>query len=137
MYNTSAATIGNGAFVALAFNSERWDNDTIHSTTTATSRLTCRTAGVYSIFAHARFAANASGRREMKIQLNAGTNIATAAGAIRVVDNLADMVAATQYKLAVGDFVEVVVFQDSGGNLDIQSAGNYSPEFGMVRVSAG
>jgi hypothetical protein len=38
------------------------------------------------------------------------------------------------YSLAVNDYVECVVWQTSGGGLNILANGNYSPEFSMVRV---
>jgi len=35
------------------------------------------------------------------------------------------------YKLAITDYVEVRVYQNSGGNLNINASGNRSPEFAM------
>ena len=38
------------------------------------------------------------------------------------------------YFLNVGDYIECFVRQDSGGNLNVRAAGNYSPEFYAVRI---
>ena len=38
----------------------------------------------------------------------------------------------TLYELAVNDYVELVVYQSSGGALNVVSSGNHSPEFMMV-----
>ena len=43
-----------------------------------------------------------------------------------------DMSISTEYSLAVNDYVELVVYQSSGGALDVNAAANYSPEFGMT-----
>jgi hypothetical protein len=45
------------------------------------------------------------------------------------------VVVATHYQLAVNDYVELIAYQDSGGNLNVNVTGNYSPEFMMVRVA--
>jgi hypothetical protein len=37
-----------------------------------------------------------------------------------------------EYSLSVSDYLEAVVYQNSGGALNVNSAGNYSPEFGMT-----
>jgi hypothetical protein len=41
-------------------------------------------------------------------------------------------IATSPWALKVGDFIECVVAQDSGGNLNVDASGDYSPEFGMV-----
>ena len=69
-YNDAAISIPNATTTALTFNSERWDTNTIHSTVTATGRLTAVTAGVYNIFGHVRFASNNTGSRIVSIRLN-------------------------------------------------------------------
>ena len=41
----------------------------------------------------------------------------------------------TIYELLATDYVELSVFQDSGGDLDIVATGNYTPEFAMAWVA--
>lgn len=135
VYHNAAQSIANTTGTSLAFNSERDDSDTIHDTVTNNSRLTCRTAGKYLIHASAEFAVSAVGAvRALNLQLNGATLIATQyvtpiGGGLPTA-----LSCSTAYRLAVNDYVEAAVYQDSGGALNVNSAGNYSPEFGMVRV---
>ena len=45
-YNDANISIANVTSTPLTFNSERWDTDTIHSTVTATGRLTAVKSGL-------------------------------------------------------------------------------------------
>jgi hypothetical protein len=36
--------------------------------------------------------------------------------------------------MAVGDYVELGCYQDSGGNLDITATAYWSPNFQMIRI---
>lgn len=136
VYNSAAITgIATSTRTALTFNSERYDNDGIHSTATNTSRLTCVTAGVYDIFGVADLGANATGIRQIEIRLNGSTLLAVA-GTPGNASNV-PLSISTKYKLAVGDYVELTIFHTAGTNLDVGANGNYSPEFGCSWVSAG
>ena len=137
--HNAAQSTTTGVDFTLAFNTERFDQaggatSTQHDTVTNNSRLTALYAGVYHIFGNVEFAANAAGSRVLKIKLNAATVI----GQARIVASASDTHAlniSCLYSLAVNDFVELVAQQSSGGNLNVNSTGNYSPEFGMVRVA--
>lgn len=131
VYNSANISIPNNAATALTFNSERWDTDGIHSTTTNTGRLTCVTAGIYSIFGHIRFAANATGIRSVFIRLN-GTTIIGSQLNHQSSAAIAELSIVTHYVLAVGNYVELMVYQNSGGALSVDAVGNSSPEFGMT-----
>ena len=98
------------------------------------TRLTCQFDGIYVITGHGNWAANAVGRRNLSIYPNGATHIAITSNLSLTADSLFQSVATT-YKLVVGNFVELNTWQNSGGNLNIASAGNYSPEFSMVRVA--
>lgn len=131
VYNNAAIKIANASNVALTFNSERWDTDAIHDTTTNTGRLTCKTAGIYNIYGSVQFAASATGYRYLLIRLNGSTFIASH-GHTEVEAIVEDMSISTEYSLAVNDYVELMVHQNSGGALDVNASANYSPEFGMT-----
>lgn len=137
-YHNAAQSIANVTTTALALNSEREDTDTIHDTATNNSRLTCKTAGVYAIWGCVEYAANAAGVvRSCSIRLNGATYLISfgvhpiQGGAVATA-----LQAATVYRLAVNDYVELMVYQDSGGALNVNSAGNYSPEFSMLRLGS-
>ena len=119
----------------LPFNSERFDTDAIHDTSTNNSRLTCKTAGTYLIGAQVEWGAGAGSSRRVSIRLNGTTEIANVFDSVNAVSQIKRQEVVTLYELAVNDFVEVEVLQISGGSLNIVAAGNYSPEFWTVRQS--
>ena len=133
VYNTGVQSISNAAYNTLTFNTERWDTDTIHSTISNTGRLTATTAGKYAIAGNAAIATNATGIRAMQILLNGTTviakNVVTATGG----SNATYFAIATQYNLAAADYVELQVYQDSGGALDTVVEANDAPEFMMQK----
>lgn len=128
VYHNANQAIATATETALAFNSERFDTDAIHDTATNNSRLTCRTPGIYTIIGTAQWPSSPTSS-QINIRLNGTTHIA------RSLINSADyqiMNVAAHYKLSAGDYVELVVRQATGGNLDIVASGNFSPEFSMV-----
>jgi hypothetical protein len=134
-YNSAALTVANNTFTQLTFNSERHDNDGIHSTVSNTGRLTCVTAGNYVIDGGIEWAAvNTTGVRQVGIRLNGTTWLKIQQ--IPALNTVQQMSVETSYKLAATDWVELVALQTSGGNLNVNASGNYSPEFAMTWTSA-
>jgi len=135
VYNSANISTTNAAFTVLTFNSERYDTDDIHSTTTDTSRLTCKTAGKYLIVANVEFAAHTTGVRGVQIRLNGSTTAiadslyqATSGGYTTIINM------STICDLAVNDYVECHVYQNSGGALNVISRNYRSPQFMMQRI---
>lgn len=133
VFNSAAISIANNTDTALTFDSERWDTDAMHSTSANTGRLTVVTAGKYLVFGTLQYANSALGDRAVIIRLNGATVIARQRTPATITKNHDFMVAA-HYDLAVGDYVELMASQDSGGALDVAAEGNNSPEFGMIRM---
>src|SRR5687768_15816704 len=134
VYNNAAISIATATATALTFNSERFDTDTMHSTSVDTGRLTCVTAGFYEITVNIEWAANATGRRVVSLRVGGLTTIASLQAMAVSDGTVTRQSLTTVYELAEGDYVEVLVVQTSGGNLNVQATGNLSPEFSMVRV---
>lgn len=134
VYHNAAQSIGASAETTLAFNSERFDTDTIHDTATNNSRLTCKTAGKYMITAHVEWASGtADTLRTVIIRLNGTTQI----GRVDMLPSVAAVVSqplTTMWDLAVNDYIEVRVFQSTAGSLNVNSTASSSPEFMMARV---
>ena len=139
VYNSAVQSILNTTYTSITFDSERWNTDaagSMHSTLTNTSRLTCQSAGIYEIFAHAGFDANATGQRQATFLLN-GTLYIGLVQEAPISGSFTFMVEiSTQYQLAVSDYVELQLYQSSGGALNNVVAGNYVGEFGMTRISS-
>lgn len=130
VYHNANQSISNNTLTVLAFNSERFDTDTIHDTVTDNSRLTCKTAGKYLIAGSISWS-GAPGINDFRLRVNGSTTIAIASAD----DSSAHGSIASIYDLAVNDYVELLVIQISGGSLNIVASGNHSPEFSMVRVA--
>lgn len=132
-YHSTTQEIPNIDFTALAFDSERYDTDNIHDPTTNNSRLTCKTAGKYVISAAVGFFHNATGIRRVHIWLNGSTPIGW-----QDIHSLSDTdhycTVSTIWDMAVNDYVEVRVFQSSGGALNVLKFDYYSAEFMMQRI---
>src|SRR5262245_42130802 len=81
VFHNANQSIATSTITALAFNSERFDQagnaaDTMHDTVTNNSRLTCRYAGIYAIYASIEWAGNAAGQRNLQFRVNGTTLIA-------------------------------------------------------------
>ena len=104
----------------MTFDSERWDTNALHDTSSNTSRLTAPVDGRYHIFGHVDFDSAAGGFRRVVIRVNGAGNeeiaVQTGPG-----DALHDTVlsVSTHYELMAGDYVELVVCQDSGAPVDV------------------
>lgn len=125
-----AQSIPANTVTALAFDAEDTDNDSIHDTATNTSRLVCRTAGVYSVVAHVEWSAGAG--RELWIRqtlASGGTKILGETNA----DVSRQSVAAIA-EMAVGDYIELVVYTTSATTTSM--AGNNIPACAIVKVGA-
>ena len=131
-YDPTAAT-----WESVTFDSERWDTDTLHDTSTNTDRLTVPADcdGIYEIGACMQFdtgdSANAASVVGIRFLLNGATVIAEdlrnhyRAGAFDVVVSLT-----TQYDLDATDYVVAQVY--TSRDVDVIAAANFSPEFWMT-----
>jgi hypothetical protein len=138
-YNSSAQTITSGTNQVLTFDTNRFDQGTStpqHSTSSNTSRLTCQQAGIYCINGAIDWVQNSTGDRGCYIRLNGTTYIALDN---RQAGSATDprQVVSTLYYLSAGDYVELVANQTSGGNLNVVTQSNWSPEFMMARIDSG
>lgn len=133
VYDSAATTLTTATSTALTFDLERYDTDDMHDTTTNPSRITCTRAGKHAFWAHVRFASNATGFREVAIRVNGSIYIAIqdmpAISGVPIIVSCAG-----QFDMAVGDYAEVVVYQNSGGNLNVEIVGAYSAEFAAHRL---
>lgn len=129
--NISIVTSGTPQF--LTFDSERFDNGGLHSTSVNTGRLTAPITGLYMIGGGVEFAVSGIGSRQLALRVNGTTFIATE-NQSAVAGDVTEMDIATPYRMTAGDYVELRAFQNSGGALNVTAAANYSPEFWMYRV---
>lgn len=135
VYNNAAFShSSSGSAMVVTFNSERYDTDTMHSTSADTGRITFNTAGLYLVEGGVQWDANATGVRYLGIRLNGATFLRLTQE--NAVNDLGQVIS-TVYKFAATNYVELVAFQNSGATRTIVAAGNYSPEFSATWVGLG
>jgi hypothetical protein len=135
VYNSAVESIPTAAETALTFDSERYDNGGLHDNVTNNSRLTAQKAGVYLITGHVAFAANATGKRRVNIITGGAPSIAVQERLASASD-VSYLSVSTVYYLAAAAYVELYVYQDSGGSLNVSALPNRSPEFAMQWLGA-
>lgn len=117
VFRTTAQTIAHNTPTALSFNASRFVEGVTFSLEQPT-RLTIATDGLYMLVAAVRWAQNDAGIRQVALQVNGTAQIAVArTGAPVGTYGVHDV--STLWPLEAGDYVEVIAFQTSGGNLDI------------------
>lgn len=132
-YHSVTQSIADNTWTAVVLNSERWDTDAIHDTSTNNSRCTAKTAGKYIISGHLSWPGNATGVRHAAIKLNGSTFLAIQEAPADGTEAV-QVSTATVYDLAVNDYLELFAMQNSGGALNIEANGNYSAELSISKV---
>lgn len=132
VYNDATLSLPSGTTYTIPFNRDLQNNNSIHNTSSNTSRLTCQRPDMYIITGNINISANATGVRDAYINLNGGTRIAEQRGDDP--NNAGARISiVTIYPLASGDYVELQVFQNSGATLNILPDSNRSPYFAIMR----
>lgn len=122
----TAQSISHNTVTAVAFTgTDEWDTDSYHDPGGANpSRLTFPAGleGVYRVTATAVFAANSTGRRLIRIQKN-GSAVVGRSDQNATGTGVTTVAAVAEVSVAASDYVEVYVFQDSGGSLNLDTSG--------------
>ena len=121
-------SISNATFVAITWNTEEYDTDAFHSTSTNNERITIPTGkgGYYLIAGAIRFTANGTGNRGVELTVN-GTAInyaffqPSATSANSPVFPMSYIV-----KLNAGDYIELFVYQNSGISINVEGGSTQS-----------
>lgn len=104
----------------VALDSETVDSYNGHSTVTNNDRYTAQVAGWYLVIGMINYPTNATGRRANQFEVN-GTVVQTAEGTVNPNASTGNLNAALLF-LNVGDWVGMVAFQSSGGNLTLTTS---------------
>lgn len=116
-YQTVSQNVATATFTAVTLDSEMVDSAGGHSTVSNTSRYTGVYAGWYDKGGGAAFAANATGRRLARTTVNGAVVNGSASGTPAGASIIPFAYRADRVFLNVGDILEDLVFQDSGGTL--------------------
>lgn len=134
---TTNQPVSNNTNTPIFWNGEDLDTDSGHSNVTNPSRYTVVTAGYYQLTPTVVWATNGSGYRQIFVAKNGDTThrygmnntfVLGVSGA-QVCMNISVVLG-----LQAGDYVEVWVYQNSGGSLDV-SISNADPRFEIEWVS--
>ena len=134
VYRTAAYSIPHNDWTVIPFTDKRYETAGIWDADVNPSRLTCIKAGKHLIIANIGFDPNAVGRRTVTILLNGTTRIGGVTSTSPTAAAGEEMIASTIYLLQVGHYVEVEVYQNSGGALDAFVAAQRFPEFMIQRI---
>jgi len=139
---TAVQTVTNGTWTLCAWSgTDAWDSDTMHDPAVTNGRLIAKHAGKFQWTVNIQWANNATGTRILQVQklseaLPAAANTGvyqggkTAAGADSAGATLPVTVSGIA-DLSLNDWIAVVVYQNSGGNLDI----GVDSYFSMTRMA--
>jgi len=126
-------TISNTTWTLLNFDEETFDTDGMHDNSTNNSRLTAQSAGYYWIYSLVSWSSAGTGGRTARILYNGSdviSNFTNDANASRDMTQRNGVL----YYLAVNDYVEMQVYQNSGSSTSILDTAEWSPQFGAVEV---
>ena len=134
--NDAIQTIPNNSGTLLTLGVEDFDSQNLHDNAINNNRLTAPIAGLYHITASVRWHANTAGRRVLGISHNDAATIARDTVSPNNTSTFGpEQDADTLFRMSAGDFVDVSVFQDSGGPLNVEPAQLASPVFAMSWVA--
>lgn len=123
-----AQSIPNATWTSITWDTEDFDQGGLHSTASNTERITIPTGGdgTYLVIGQIRIAVNATGFRSVRILKNGvASNSFFCYSSIEanVVDADVTIIKFIGFgKLVAGDYIEIQVYQNSGGALNVQVA---------------
>lgn len=119
VYHSTTASVSDATTTSLNANSEYFDNDSMHSTSTNTSRITIQTAGRYLFFATVQFAADTDGVRNVKFRINGSTEYeCVQVPAVSAVNSIV-LTATRAFVCSASDYVETRVYHTAGNALNV------------------
>lgn len=133
-------SIPNNAYTPVTFTSETVDRDNGHSVSALTSRYTAQTAGYYLFNGQIQYAANVTGTRRALWHINGAIPSGSGGGFFSTASTLTATTASVVAPpfltyLAVGDYVELNAFQNSGAALNTVAAGGVFSTISAIWVS--
>jgi hypothetical protein len=120
---STTQSIANATYTAVTFNTEDYDTDAIHDNVTNNTRFTIPSGkgGKWLTSGVVTFASNASGFRFVRLYKN-GNAFIVPAGIPPVNGDTTQVAFSYIHTFTAGDYMEVFVYQNSSGNLNIAGA---------------
>lgn len=132
---TATQSIPTATYTKITFGTGEEDYDPLgmHDISTNNTRITVPTEGVYNIVISGRFANSSSGSARLgyiyvnNSQINSVSSIFDSVGRSAFTSSL-------NLYLSANDYVEFVVYQASGSNLDIGGSASLQTHFSVIKV---
>lgn len=121
---STTQSISDSTVTTVNWNSEDFDTDSMHDNSTNNTRITAKTAGKYVIVVAVVFAANDTGIRQIILNKNGSLHQQQIFANNASGEDQLSM--SSVVSLAVNDYVEVDVYQASGGALNVQTTSSFS-----------
>jgi hypothetical protein len=135
VYDSVDQSIGNAGWELMTWDSEEYDNNDMHSTSSTTARLSCKSDGLYLVEFKIAFASNTTGVRRVMLRKNsAGSD----SGGSTLGTWNEDALTGQQTTVSGGrgvvlntggspnDYIECFVWQDSGAALNVVAGASTS-----------
>lgn len=132
LQTTADITVPTSTYYYIAFDNVIYDTDNMHSPTVNPDRITCKTAGIYLFVFQGAFEQNAVGYRRCYLRQNAFYAFQTREDT--TVNNRHCFNVTCIYKMVVNQYMRVLVWQSSGGDLTLEGGLSYSPVFSAQRI---
>ena len=120
------------------FNSELWDNDSMHDNSTNPERATAKTPGVYHVSAGIHWPDNTAGVRFLYLYRTRSGGAATIMKLKSYDPDGSDtnpyMTIECLMDLDLNDYARLAVYQDTGVTLTLVAAAEYTPILEVIRV---
>lgn len=119
VYGTASVSVPDATGTELAANAEAFDNDSMHSTSGSTTRITFQTAGRYEVKGTVEFAADPDGSRRVDFIYNGATvvecmNVASGSAISAVI-----LSGSRDFIVSAGDYAELRVTHTAGAALNV------------------
>jgi hypothetical protein len=117
----TAQSLSNATYTAIVYQTEDYDTDTFHSTSSNTSRFTIPSGkdGKYLFTVVVNFATDNAGDRRLAIYKN-GSAVLYAVGITSTNNSDTRIGASVIYNLVATDYIEIFAFQNSGTSINLR-----------------
>jgi len=135
-YRSTAQSINNGAWTAISFDTEQFDPYNLHDNATNPTRFTLPNIGKYLCVGQANFVSSVAGNiRGVSVRRNGVSYlgayyVAPIGGGNETAMPTSVIIETT----AANDYIELCVYQDSGGALNTATFGSQNPALAIYRL---
>jgi len=136
VYGSAVQSIPNATYPVVTWNTESYDTDNFHDNTTNSSRFTIPSgkAGKYLFVLKTTFNSSSNTGARILYFFKNGAEVNESEFSLSTRGNLQMCITSVQ-NAAVGDYFEMIVYQSSGGAIDLDKTAFYS-EFSLSYLGA-